>query len=236
MKKLIAGVSLLGIALFGMVLAKIPLSDEHAYRILERSTRLVLTPDRRSGGTAFFFLTSQGHVVLLSNAHVCDNNKTMIVVTGQMWEKVEVVKQDHAVDLCLMYSESHQGLVHSALMPSSGYDLYDTIYSSGFQHLSHENPQKGTIIRRSVLNLRLPPQVTEEGFSFCPPNTLSMGPMGCIKSMEVLETTLTSWPGNSGSPVVNKWGQLVGVVALTDLRSHYGAIVPLDLVLDFLEE
>lgn len=45
------------------------------------------------------------------------------------------------------------------------------------------------------------------------------------------------FPGNSGSPVINKYGKVVGVIAVGTMRAPYwGGMVPLEFINDFLDK
>lgn len=49
-------------------------------------------------------------------------------------------------------------------------------------------------------------------------------------------TGAKAYPGNSGSPAVNTFGELIGVVDATDTRTANGFIIPLEIVKKFIED
>jgi hypothetical protein len=60
------------------------------------------------------------------------------------------------------------------------------------------------------------------------------GPL-CLKNYVAGITTIQALPGNSGSPVVNFWGNVVGVLFAGNDSDNWGIVVPLDQVKSFLE-
>ncbi len=56
----------------------------------------------------------------------------------------------------------------------------------------------------------------------------------CLRQLKSILTTLGIYPGNSGSPVVNKYGNLVGVVFAGNNQTNYGYVIPLKQVREFL--
>ena len=50
----------------------------------------------------------------------------------------------------------------------------------------------------------------------------------CIENVMALQTTVVGLPGNSGSPVVNQYGHLIGVLFAGDNQVHWSDLVPLE--------
>jgi S1-C subfamily serine protease len=49
----------------------------------------------------------------------------------------------------------------------------------------------------------------------------------CLKAMVLQDTTITIFPGNSGSPVTDQAGNVVGVINSSSGYTNYGAMIPL---------
>ena len=68
------------------------------------------------------------------------------------------------------------------------------------------------------------------------------GPLGamfgvvniCVRTLDSQPVTASIYPGNSGSPVFNKYGNVVGVAFASNEFSR-GYIIPLSFVVNFLE-
>jgi S1-C subfamily serine protease len=58
--------------------------------------------------------------------------------------------------------------------------------------------------------------------------------MVCVQDIVSIETNIVIFGGSSGSPVVDFFGRLVGVVFAGDNRTNYGYLVPIRYITDFL--
>jgi len=64
---------------------------------------------------------------------------------------------------------------------------------------------------------------------------------GCIKGFNTVlkqyaaQTDVPTFPGNSGSPLVNMYGNVIGVVFASNPRTAWGSAVPLEMVKQFLK-
>ncbi len=58
----------------------------------------------------------------------------------------------------------------------------------------------------------------------------------CMEEVLAYRTTAVSLPGNSGSPVVDYKGNVIGVLFAGDSEVHWGLVITLDDVRDFLAD
>lgn len=58
----------------------------------------------------------------------------------------------------------------------------------------------------------------------------------CIATLDGWDTSIVAFPGNSGSPVLDRHLRVVGVLFATDSRSNFGSFIPEDRVASFLEK
>jgi hypothetical protein len=56
----------------------------------------------------------------------------------------------------------------------------------------------------------------------------------CMLSLKAYETTITTFPGNSGSPAVDAWGNVSGVLYAGSNYTNYGLILTIQDVRKFL--
>jgi hypothetical protein len=98
-------------------------------------------------------------------------------------------------------------------------------------------------VSNPFLEMMLPP--AEEGKCDLPKNKIVVIPVpaligggeikACIVRTEAAYmTSIVIYSGNSGSPMVDFWGRVVGVAFASDNRDHYGDIVSLDDLETFL--
>jgi V8-like Glu-specific endopeptidase len=57
----------------------------------------------------------------------------------------------------------------------------------------------------------------------------------CIAHIYAATSSIQIYPGNSGSPVMNSSGDVVGIIFAGDNRTNYGSYVPVFKIREFLE-
>jgi hypothetical protein len=57
----------------------------------------------------------------------------------------------------------------------------------------------------------------------------------CVEVNHSAFTNIPAFGGNSGSPVVNFWGHLTGVLYAGDNSVNWGILIPLESVIEFLK-
>lgn len=199
-------------------------------------------PDSQVQGSAtgFHVKTPHGNVVFLTNAHVCGlaNAKGMIAVEDKMYSGRLVPRRVLEVytenDLC-------------AVEPLPGYDglsigskplVGEPVWAIGYPLGESLNITGGRVKDYGTTSL-----VSEIPVSECSGPRLKKESMQiwffiidvCIVTFDSVQTDLVIYGGNSGSPMLNIWGHVVGVVFAADTRSNWGRVVPLSYVEKFLE-
>lgn len=151
---------------------------------------------------------------------------------------VRAIQDDPDHDLLLLESYDDQGvdvakivhrhehihaITHGAMMPSFRTDgevlttmPLDVVL---FQIESDADNQKCLAGRR---------QRVEDAFP------LSFYPL-CIKNLVLTENMLIIWPGSSGGPVLNAWGELVGIVSVGGEMPGMSGMVPLSYIKQLLK-
>lgn len=202
-----------------------------------------------SGGTGFIVKAASGQSYILTNYHVCAMNGQkigdLVLATTpdesrQMYRKIIDISQD--ADLCLV--ETIPGLKGVDLAGS--YAVGDDLAVIGHPLLNPLTVSRGRIMSKKIIQVLFEYNLTQEDcegrgrrFHFADLSSNIMAAfMGvtsaCFTQDLALETNAETYPGNSGSPVVNIYGNLIGVLFAGNGDDHWGYIVPLEQVRDFL--
>lgn len=159
-----------------------------------------------------FYIKFHGFYYIMTNKHVCDNSAdNEHVVFGNYVAKIIKISTEH--DLCVVTSDRDSGLI---LANEQGQPFED-IYLVGYPRGIGKVIRKGSLIEKIIINANW----------LAPNNTY----------VESYYISTTTYRGNSGSPVVNKYGEVIGVLfAGSPSYPTEGLMVPLEYVQDFLYE
>lgn len=208
----------LGITLIaGIILSAVGTTTLHKNYIYARTSKSVvkLTVPAGGGGTGFQ-LAYKGSTYVVSNAHVCDaaGNDGFMIGRRDMepeQHKLKILIKDYRVDLCLL-SPMADGV---ALEMGAAPKQHQEIMVVGHPRLRPLSIAMGKIL--DLADVTIPFRVNTKG------ECDSRG--GDFKRIQVFifvadlcfVTHMAYWsdalvePGNSGSPVVNFWGDVVAV-------------------------
>jgi len=197
MRHLTLILSLLTISLFSIFNA----NDLHRRYIRNKvgsQTALIMSMDETAGGSGFYLNTKQG-VRLITNRHVCqlanDKGELKVKDEGSRFFKIHKVIRisETAHDLCMIDSNGHNGSLELA----NDLRVGDTTYLVGHPNLRPLTVQEGEIIDLAAESTIVSHIITAQN--------------PVIRDI-VTRMALIAFGGNSGSPIVNKYGLVVGVL------------------------
>lgn len=196
--------------------------------------------NENSGGTGFSVVAPSGKVYTLTNRHVCGLAENGIMSAQSEYHKhhtlLRILEISEEHDLCLL-----EGLpnVEGYVLNTAEAAIYEKIYVIGHPHLEPNTYREGLLRIREDIELQANNIKREEDcvgkyrlrtmrqFIF----TFNI----CVESMDSFSTSISLYPGNSGSPVFNDQNYLVGVVFATSTSDYNGFYVPLGYVKRLLE-
>jgi len=156
-----------------------------------------------------FYLKMYGRNYIVTNRHVCEihNNKEGgSIVFGNSLETIIKIDTEH--DLCLVTSQRTDGLELAEETPQRLEDIYLVGFPRGI----------GKVIRKG--------HIIEE---------LTINAHWIKKTVPTYLISTITYGGNSGSPVVNKYGEVIGVLFAGSPRYvTEGLMVPLHNLKKFL--
>lgn len=186
-------------------------------------------------GTGFHVRTKSGSVYILTNRHVCEMTGPLKVQKYGSLITVErkIIKKYEKHDLCVI--EALPGV--SGIKVGGKVENGEHVYTLGHPRGDALNVAEGE--KFDDKEITLGEEVNEKGE--CNQGTLVEIPsffgifrICAVKKMTV-QISSPTFPGNSGSAIVNKWGRLVSVVfaGSRDVESQ-GFGVPMTFIEDFL--
>lgn len=199
----------------------------------------------QGGGTGFAIRGKSGHRYIMTNAHICQMYKGGKIATiqeqdGTMLDR-EIIQISDQTDLCLIEGVKNLRPLDLANFAYVG----QTVAVVGHPELMPLNISFGDILGEHPTDVILGMIPETMSQSDCNHSNyriehVDSGMFGvldlCIEEVNAYQTTATSMPGNSGSPVVNWRGQLIGVLFAGDQKVYWGSVVVLEDVKDFLSD
>jgi S1-C subfamily serine protease len=224
---------------------------------------MIRDSNESGGGTGFAVKAPSGQSYILTNDHVCEvsSDGLTVLVTGDEGSmRRRIIAHDENSDLCLI--EGLPG-VEGLSVASFGPSLGDTLNVVGHPLLMPKHVSSGELTGASDVSIPLGPisvinpRTGKE--EFISPEEGGVDPKQCTMnkhSQEMVDfdmfffvlkvkfcvmtvkdaysTAVTIHPGNSGSPVVNFWGNVVGV-AFASNKTNWGRMVPIQDVKSFIK-
>ncbi|MER2105880.1 MAG: serine protease [Solibacillus sp.] len=175
---------------------------------IQHYKKSVVTISTNDGKGTGFIIREDGYIV--TNEHVIDGAVTITAVfPDDTLYKAEVVAKNADIDLALLKVEA-ENLPTLTLAKSSEYVAQKAVYFIGNPLAFSGIANKGTVIGETAA----------DGIT-----------------TEILMMDAPVYKGNSGSPVLNKDGEVIGIVFATGKRAPFGKVglvIPIEAYEEFL--
>lgn len=176
-----------------------------------------VSPNGQGGGTGFSMNGASGELYIVTNEHVCSPSKdgyVYIFSDRGFSSRREIVHIDKKHDICLVKGDKRLEPLELGTKPEIG-DNHFVIGHPGGRKLT---VSKGEFIGRDVIELidysvKTPKQCKGRLIEL---NALEQFFYGmefvCLKKLGTYASSAIAYGGNSGSPAVNAWGNVIGIL------------------------
>lgn len=229
------------VALIGFVTAKGPENHASFIRYLV-GTKTVRVMGERSGGTGFYITTEKGNTYILTNRHVCEATTTgkmgIVPNTGDAIYYKTIVKKSEKYDLCVLNAPKKA----KGLGLASDVNIGETIGLVGHPKLQPLTLSRGELIgykHITLIDSYNPKEGECKGTVKKAPPFYALFDIHtiCLSSHYSGQITAYSRGGSSGSPLINFYGNIVGVLFAGNPQDQFESyVVPLSSVKEFLKE
>jgi len=203
----------------------------------------LLSKNRNRGGTGVHIKLPSGKTAILTNSHVCEsllkNDGIFVEYSPERLLPKRIIEISDDTDLCLV--EPVEG-IKGLKLASNAYNG-ELVSALGFPNLNPLTMVEGELVeKKPILVLDHIIDVDDPDDTCSLPknkkdkiNYWFTEVEACFTNIDAYWTTLVVRPGNSGSPVLNKWGNVVGLIFAGDQRTGWGAAIPLEQIKDFIK-
>lgn len=193
----------------------------------------IVTEQENSGGTGFYFKSKSGKVYVITNSHVCELAKDQPLFIRHFKQKIalgKILKDEPKYDLCVVDSlqQSH------GLKLANHVEFYKEYHLFGNPYLYTNVYSKGEIFDIQYVQIpkRIvgPNDVCAQDEVKIKMNMFFFQVDVCASNNKAYVTNIQGFPGNSGSPLLNEYGEVVAVLFAGDHRTNYSFYIVLESV------
>lgn len=207
-----------------------------------KGSSVVMLRSTRSGGTGFKVYAPSGATYIMTNKHVCGDSEYLEASYGDQTAVIGVLEVYDEHDLCLL--ETIEEI--PALSLSADLSEHERVWLIGHPALRQLTLESGHFVGNTDIQLLdkcskedIEEQLKELEKSEDPEDIIKIFYLYlgmCVKTVNANHINNISYGGNSGSPVLDKWGDVVGVL-FAGMRGQPTAsyIVPLEHLHKFLK-
>jgi len=218
-----------------------PDTETYLKNKLKDSVVYVVNENENGGGTGFLLKNEEGREYIVTNNHVCSHTQVDGMVKVKTDEKVikrKVIDMSQDADLCIIEA----GFDQEPLKMAKKYTVGNKAYVMGHPYLNPLTFVSGDIVAKQKISI-VKYEMTEDSPP-CDgnnqhPATLSMFIFAvnvCLQDYDSLSTTISTYPGNSGSPMVDDKGDVIGVIFAGNNYTNWGHAVPLEDLKAFINK
>lgn len=193
--------------------------------------RIFMNKRLTSGGTGFNVVAPSGKNYILTNAHICDgatDNQLLVEASGARPVYRRILENSGNTDLCLL-----EGFHNTNPLTLAN----DVRVGAKLTVLGH--PLLNPLVKREGVLIGVQDTWVVDGrtpLEECtkPKHSIRMlrtwlGPQEtcAVTIKKSYLTDIEAYPGNSGSPVVNQFGSVIGALYAINNRSNWAILVPL---------
>lgn len=189
--------------------------------------------------TGFAIIAPSGKVFTITNQHVCELQKDGYVMIGESrftprLIPKKIIEIDGDADLCLLEGiEGYQGL-----SLADSVDTGDLNYTMGYPFGGPLTFSVGFVNQRTTIQIavgEMDPEHCEGAHIRRFEIDTFIGRLAyCVIDRPAVATNIPTFPGNSGSPMVNFFGNVTGIIFAANNNTHWGYAVPLSAIKLFL--
>ena len=195
-----------------------------------------------SGGTGFRVIAPSGKRYILTNYHVCMLGYTKGWLAAEDYRgyryRLEIIEKYKKHDLCLV--QDVPGI--PALKLANNVLSHEQVYLVGHPRLANLTMESGSIVSRLTIQLVMPTPWFDKcvnGRAYKTPFDkelfMTLGIKLCLRDFRAIHANLISYGGNSGSPVLDDFGNVIGVLFAGSPRAVTATfLVPLEHIKMFL--
>lgn len=194
--------------------------------------------DGMTGGTGFG-VEHEGEKYILTNAHVCQLDKLVphglyvnLADGRKVKAKILRVYKDH--DLCLIRHVYGLNTLSLGETPSMG----EMLHAVGYPSLQPKTLTSGEFVGYGTVFVAIEQAMFQDEFVDCRPTDIvqrAFGSVVCVRKFYASLTTIPILGGSSGSPILNSYGNVVGVAfAGSPMGNNWAKVVPVDFIKKFL--